>query len=152
MFQQIPCCIYSVIHIRCIPCSSTLVLYNRFQFASYFNTGQEQCFLQTASITSWTGVKFGLAMVVWQRLWLSLPKRPCWMRKLVCKTLGFTAKGSFMSNSTYACLGNILECYWISQCCVLHSCFIFSRSWIKIWPTRLAVETVFLSLFKQLLE
>jgi len=46
-------------------------------------TGQEQYFLQTESITSWMGVKFGLAMEVWQRLWLCLPKHPSWMRKLV---------------------------------------------------------------------
>jgi len=46
-------------------------------------TGEEQYFLQTESITSWMGVKFGLAMEVWQRLWLCLPKHPSWMRKLV---------------------------------------------------------------------
>ena len=46
-------------------------------------TGQEQYFLQTESITSWMGVKFGLAMEVWQRLWLCLPKHLFWMRKLV---------------------------------------------------------------------
>lgn len=46
-------------------------------------TGQEQYFLQMESITSWMGVKFGLAMEVWQRLWLCLPKHLSWMRKLV---------------------------------------------------------------------
>ena len=46
-------------------------------------TGQEQYFLQTESITFWMGVKFGLAMEVWQRLWLCLPKHLSWMRKLV---------------------------------------------------------------------
>ena len=65
-------CIWLFFFIQAVPCSLVAVL-----------TGQEQYFLQTESITSWMGVKFGLAMEVWQRLWLCLPKHLSWMRKLV---------------------------------------------------------------------
>lgn len=73
----------SSMHAVCLAHLSLVDLYNRFYLAPSCVTDQEQCFLQMASITSWMGVKFGLAMEVWQRLWLSLPKHPSWMIKLV---------------------------------------------------------------------